>query len=671
MQKSYCNKWHIFCHDSRSTKNKLYLRNGNHKEMISWTLTAEFLSLIVILILGLYYYDKNATITFKHKMYVRCLNISVVYVLLNFLCIFTIMYVQVLPLWVNHLLNSLYYFIGVFACSVVASYLFYLILEHVYDKHCLVRAKRILLAINVIYFPVWFFNWKTGILFYFDSAKGYHRGDWYWLGYLLLLVELGLLVACYIKNRASVSRPMRKLMRFMPPILLMLVAFQLAFPDQIINGTIIAFADLLILISFQSVRNEYDSVTNIGNRYAFTEELSLRISGKQHFQVVIISLQQYGIINRYYGHAFGDELLYQMASQLNTLIPEGQAFRFSNVKFAIVLPYTTRDNSVNNLDKIQELFGKTWEIGDISCPVDVCYANLCYEGEDVTSTQLVKFLEYTLSVSEDNGTNSVVSFDCDAKDKLERRDYLFDLIQRRIADNGFSIHLQPVWQNGVGFTAAEALIRMKDDNGTPVSPAEFIPLAEQTGLIDELTWIVMDKSCAVLERIPVEKLKSISINLSIRQFEDDALVGHVLECINKHNIDPARLKLEVTERVLYHDVDSTISIMNRLISNGLNFYLDDFGSGYSNLEIVRTFRFQAIKFDQLLLRGFPENKESSLMIESMMDLFHNLDMRVIVEGAETKEQFDYLNAIGADFIQGYYCAKPMPEDEFEKLIMGV
>lgn len=637
--------------------------------MVSWTLTAEFLSLIVVVILSLYYYDKNATVTFRRKMYQHCLELSMAYIILNFVCIFTLMHAQSLPLWINHLLNSLYFFIGLFVCTIVAYYLFYLILEHVYDKHCMIRAKRVLLIINAIYFPVWAFNWKTGILFYFDGDRMYHRGPFYWLGYACMLAELGFLLLCYFKNRSSVSRPMVKLMHIMPPVIVMLVVLQLSFPNQIINGTIIAIADLLIIVSFQSVKNEYDSLTNIGNRFAFIEELSLRISSKQCFQIVVISLQQFDLINRYHGHTFGDEFLYQIASQLNTLDSQGQAFRYSNVKFAIMLPFTNRDKSNNNLDKIRALIEKNWEIGETSCSTNACYANLCYEGEDVDSTQVVKFLEFSLATSEKNGANSVVSFNNEAKEKLERKEHVYDLIRTNINNDELSIYLQPIWENGVGFTVAEALVRMKDENGVYVSPEEFIPIAEQSGLIDDLTWIVIDKSCAILERIPAKELKSISVNLSIRQLEDDTLVERILDCINRHHIQPARLKLEVTERIFYQDVNSIMKIMERLNNYGLNFYLDDFGNGYSNVELVRTFNFQAIKLGQLFAKGFPENRESSIMVESMIDLFHNLGLHVIVEGAETKEQFEQLEHLGVDFIQGYYCAKPMPEDEFEKLIL--
>lgn len=638
--------------------------------MMRWSLSAEFLALILIVIQTLYFYEWGVAKTWRRKMYQNCLLASAAYIILNGICVCTLDQAQDLPLWVNHVLNSLYFWMSVGGCSVVAYYLFHLILEHVYDAHCIRRANILLITVNALFLPVVLTNWKTGLLFFFDAEKNYYRGPLNWLGYGFLAVELGALILCYIRNRPSVSKAMVKLMKILPPVVMLLVVFQLLYPDLLLNGMLMAVADLLLFNSFQSVQNEKDSLTNVGNRKSFFEEAALRIGGRQHFQVVLVALRQFGLVNQKYGHRRGDELLYRIASELDEMYHQGQAFRFGNVEFALLLPYTSEEASEEVLEQVRARFDREWVMGELSCQVAVCCASLCYEGQAWTPTRLIDFLERTIGQAMAEGPRSAVRFGPKVYSELERREKILGLIQRSLDQKKFQVWYQPVWEPGTGLSTAEALLRMKDEEGNAVSPAEFIPLAEQTGLINELTWLVMEQACALLERTEPERLKSVSINLSMQQFADRQLADRVLSCLSRHNLTPDRLKLEVTERVLYQDAAYMRRIMADMADRGLQFYLDDFGTGYSNLENVRTFPFSYVKLDQSLLQGFPEDKEALLVVDSMIRLFHGLGLKVVVEGVEEKAQLDRLTALGADRIQGFYCARPMPEEDFEKLLCG-
>lgn len=185
-------------------------------------------------------------------------------------------------------------------------------------------------------------------------------------------------------------------------------------------------------------------------------------------------------------------------------------------------------------------------------------------------------------------------------------------------------------------------------------------------MIDDLSWIVLEEVCELLEKNPESQVKSISINLSMQQFADAGLEKRILDCLKRHHLKPDRLKIEVTERVLLQDMSYMKNVMYNMNRAGIGFYLDDFGTGYSNLASVLEFPFECVKLDRSLLIGFPGNPDSEMLVKTLIELFHSMGEKVIVEGVEDAAQAELIKGMGADRIQGYYYSKPLPEETFEK-----
>lgn len=365
--------------------------------MIRWSLTAEFLSFITIVILFLYYNERGRFPTHRRSLYLLCLCASGGSILLNALCVYAIAVPDLLPLWLNWLLNSLYFLLCVSVCSLIAGFLFALLLEHVYDKRCLHRALAVIIALTAGFALLTLWNLRSGVLFFFDEAGGYHRGPLNAMGYCILGVELVMLVLCYLRNRSSVSRPMVRVMHVLPPLLVLMTVFQRLYPGLLLNGTLLAQANLIVFISFHTRSVELDSLTGIRNRASFFRELTLRSGGR-------------------------------LARQEN---------------------------------------------------------------------------------------RPLVRFDPDVEARFRRRQHLVELMRSSIRQHRFQIWYQPVYcLHGRHFCSAEALLRLTDYDGAPISPGEFIPLAEETGLIDELSWIVLEEVCRFLGAGRADPLQYVSINLS-------------------------------------------------------------------------------------------------------------------------------------------------------------
>lgn len=637
--------------------------------MNKWFLSAELFSFIIILILMLNFYERRWKGFQKRKIYHLCLLSSAGSILLNILCVHTINCAWKIPLWVNILCNSAYFFLIVTVSSIIAYYLMYLLFEHIYQRSRLLIFKKILVVLMAIYCLLLLYNVQSGIIFYFDENRVYNRGPLVNIGYGIMAIQLIMLIIFTVRNKHSISEPMCKVMRILPPVIVLLTVYQLIYPDVLFNGGIIVAVNIILLVNFQSRRIEQDSLTSSGNRNSFHQELTLRLGGHQHFQVVVVAIHQFGSINYSYGYKMGDDLLYEVAKWLESVHPFGTSFRVGNLEFALLVPYNGMVSSGKLLDKIIQRFQNPWVIGDVPIVLETSFVELVYTDQEWKSIDVMEFLNFSLAIAKESPEH-VVRFDEDIYNQMEQRNQVIKLMKQSAGANLFQVWYQPIYNCHTGkFDMAEALCRMKDPDGNFISPEIFVPLAEQHGLITEISTVVFDRACHLLAHTPADILGSVSVNVSMQQFMSDGLISEIKGLIGKYGFDPCRLKLEVTERVLSEDISHMHHVMSELNNMGVTFALDDFGTGYSNLSVVLDCSFCCVKLDRSIIRGYTDNERSSSIVHAMLDLFHQMNSQVIVEGVETEKEASSLIHRGADWIQGFYYARPMPEEDFLSFIM--
>jgi len=296
--------------------------------------------------------------------------------------------------------------------------------------------------------------------------------------------------------------------------------------------------------------------------------------------------------------------------------------------------------------------------------------DLCCGEATESAEVLVDRLEYALSLAKKQ--QGVVRFDETILLQMQRRHELTVLLRRSIAEGRFQVWYQPIHcchkQN---FCSAEALLRLSDFDGTPIPPDVFIPLAEETGLISDLTWIVLEDICRLLSSGTVPRLQSVSLNLSMQQLLDPELAGHIRQILDRYAVAPGRIKAEITERFLLHDAACARTQLAALADAGIDIYMDDFGTGYSNLSSVLDYPFTFIKLDRSLVLHVPGDQRAELMLRTLVTMFHSLGKRLITEGVETASQAAYAAGCGSDMIQGFYFARPMPPDQLKAFLDGL
>lgn len=638
--------------------------------MVDWSLVCEYIALVLLIIITAMFYQRETAMTRKRKVFFGCLLTSMAAIIVNVMTYYTLNSFTLFPLWFHYFLNSLYFELSVLMTTIITYYILCRVYDFFYDKHELRLMGFVLLGLNLAFICVVFANPVSGALFSFDNGT-YVRGPANSLGYLVVGICCAIIVGCYIKHRKSVSDSVRRIMVMSPLFVLFLVPFQMAYPDQLLNGIIAAIVCLIIFLNFQSVSVEVDSLTNLGNRSKCIAELYLRSRSNQPYQIILVALRNFTQINHIYGHRSGDSALFHIAKELNGLFSEAHVYRFNSVEFLILLPACASFVHDLRLKDVQECMDRRWPAGNDMAKISYCIAELSDRESRYNVEDIVERLDYEVTFAKAEDL-VLVRYD-DEVDARFRREQALELYMRSAIDKqAFEVWYQPIYYCRSGkFESCEALVRLRDENGKLISPSEFIPIAEENGMIDSITDFVLDRTCRLLAESDGFGPKSISVNLTVRQILQYDLVERISKLIDTYGIDPSSLKLEVTERILSENEDLVGAVMLDLEKIGVHFLLDDFGTGYSNFSTILNYSFECIKIDRSLVKNLPASKPKHLLADALTPFFHDAGQKVLVEGIETVEQLDAVLESGVDRIQGYYFAKPMPSADLQLWYEGV
>ena len=631
--------------------------------MADWSLTSELMALIVLcLLIAQVLASKAFSKTHRRALYLSSLFLACGSIVLNAASVELLANYSSSHFIPTTIVNTLYFIVSVWMASAIALYLFDLLLEHVYDRRCWNRAILGVGILNALFLVLMVVNGATGLIYSISPDGIYEKGPLNLIGYGVVGTETLMLLWCYYTNHASVSKQVTKVIRLLPPLVIALVVYQFAFPSILLNGTIGAIALLIITLNFQSRRIDTDGLTLLGDRKSFYDELHLESVGNQSFQIFTVSIHDFASVNRRLGHKSADELLYQIASWLNTLSRKVHAFRYGKVSFALVCPYRDEADTSHLLKTIAERFNSVWCIGNTKCLISVGCCSLVRHHEDWSPDLIIAFLD---AMNERIKTQHlpVLQFSKLIEQELEREIYVTEALKNAIKQKTFHINYQPILdckQNK--FNVAEALIRL-DDSNTTLSPAEFIPLAERLGVIDDISLLMLDKVCCFLGNTSESDLQAVSINIPMSQMFDDQLPARIQSSLDAYHVDPHRLKIEITERILAESAEIVERTIMELDSRGIGCYLDDFGTGYSNFSLVIKLPLEYVKIDCTLTADVSENQRSREALRKLIELFHGLGIKVLAEGIETDRQSEALRHDGVDALQGYLLTKPLDETE--------
>lgn len=414
----------------------------------------------------------------------------------------------------------------------------------------------------------------------------------------------------------------------------------------------------------------HDALTELGNRILLKEDLDRAISRMERtgegFSVLLLDLDRFKQVNDTHGHAAGDELLREVAKTLRTLCGENSTLaRLGGDEFAIIHTGSSGLRETSLLaSRIIERLEKPFALSTGTASVGVSVGIATAPADAVNGDQLLRNADLALYRAKKDGRNRHQFYDPSLDAAARRRNLLENELALAVAQGALELRFQPLVSTRDGeVLGAEALVRWTHSQLGPISPAEFIPIAEETGMIISIGAWVIREACRVAAEWPPHL--RVAVNLSSRQFLSPGLLPLVENALKTSGLPPERLELEVTESLL---MDATLGLeqtIGSLRNLGLRIALDDFGTGFSSLSYLRRYTFDKIKIDQSFISDIETNREGRAIVESVIHLAHDLNMVVVAEGIETEAQRDVLKGLGCGQLQGFLLGRPMTSADFE------
>jgi diguanylate cyclase (GGDEF)-like protein len=412
-----------------------------------------------------------------------------------------------------------------------------------------------------------------------------------------------------------------------------------------------------------------DALTGLPNRAHFQDLVADHIAAYsthgRAFAILMLDLDRFKLVNDTLGHGLGDALLKKVAARLKATLGEHDVVaRLGGDEFAILQVDAAGPEAAYRLgSRVVELIGRPFLIDGQLINVGASVGAAVAPVDGIEPDQLLRNADLALYKAKADGKGTFQKFEPALDARMQARRGLEADLRRAITVQEFELYYQPLMDARTGrINAAEALVRWRHPDRGLVSPADFIPLAEETGLIGPLGQWVLRTACAQAACWPAHI--RIAVNLSPAQFRDVRLADTVKAALTASGLSANRLELEITEGVLLADEERTLATLIKLRAAGVSISMDDFGTGYSSLSYLRRFPFDKIKVDQSFVRQLPSDPESAAIVRAIITMGACLGMTITVEGVETAEQLAFTAAEGCDQVQGYHVSRPLPLVEF-------
>ncbi|MGO1693116.1 MAG: bifunctional diguanylate cyclase/phosphodiesterase [Marinobacter sp.] len=420
-----------------------------------------------------------------------------------------------------------------------------------------------------------------------------------------------------------------------------------------------------------------DVLTGLANRRFFMEDLAhaLNVADRQVRQValVMLDLDRFQMLNDSLGHQFGDELLVQVAGRLDKLSDERITVAYSGGDEFMICQQRVEDidDVIYLLGRIKQCFEAPFVVQNEVHSVTATLGVAVYPQSGLDADTLLRNADIALYRAKEQGRNTYQFYTEGMQEREVMRLELEKDLSQALAGDEFVLHYQPQLNLFSGeVTSVEALIRWQHPRRGLLPPGEFIPLAEESGRITDIGhWVVM-AACRQLAAWKGTRFENVrvAVNLSGRELDDESLVERIRKALDTEGIPPDRLEVELTEEIFIQNIEHNLGQLSRLHDLGVHLAIDDFGVGYSSLAYLRDFPVDLLKIDRSFITEVTERHDDAVITRAVINLAHNLGLRVVAEGVETKAQLNFLKNHHCDLAQGYLISRPIPAAELERAL---
>lgn len=614
---------------------------------------------LIILVLILYFYKRQDTVgLYTETLFRRALYTCIICLVLDILSVVMIMSQAFFPGWLVRAECKLYllslgatgYVALVYACA---------------DAYGLTRVNQFVKRMGIVAAAVGVLIFLLPIHIYCEGRDVYTYGPsciaTYISAVLLILVTL-----FYTAKRGNGMNPRRRrAIRIWMTIWLISAGIQLLNSQVLLVGFAGALGIVVLFFELENPEANIDRNTGFFNARTFTDYIKYKYDSGEEISCILLSLDNAHANDIRIEHIVD---IMEEVTELVRRVPEARRFKTDDREFTLVFESNEQMERAYNM--INNRFQREWlEDMESVTPVSLQpYYLLVPSGKVAESAdEMMGFLRYFKSHCVDNPEKYVIMIDEESVAKKRDRDVMLAAIMKAMEDDRVEVFFQPIYSTHTKrFVSAEALVRIRREDGSIIPPGLFIPIAEETGLIVKLGERVFEKVCHfITERCPEQYgVEYIEINLSVVQCEAKSLAKCYSDIMDKYQINPAFINLEITESASIVMKKTLLDNMRALINYGVSFSLDDFGNGQSNLNYIVDMPVHIVKFDRDMTQAYFESEKARYVLQAATDMIQGLGLKVVAEGVETAEQLRELERLGIDYIQGYYFSKPIEEERY-------
>ncbi|MBR1572555.1 MAG: GGDEF domain-containing protein [Lachnospiraceae bacterium] len=507
------------------------------------------------------------------------------------------------------------------------------------------------------------FNPIYNNIFYYDSNMVFHRNWGEYLLYGIAGLYFALSIGELLFSWRAITFRRRIALTYFFMLALVGILAQLFFIDIKSELFAEALAMMGAMLAVESEDDRVDPDTNIYNRRAMQMDLQNALIMRDNLPLIYVKILNAHIIERITRSANDDVMAIACSDYLKTLIPRYHIYHPNAETFVLMCSGVYSQQITEMAQKIKKRFEQEWIISNTSFYLEaaVIEATLPHD----ISTDDDAFYVADSIIPESVGKNRAELAWIMRRAEIERT------IRNCVLNNSFEVYYQPTYDlKNYKLYGAEALVRMTDKSIGYVSPEEFIPITEQIGLVDQIDDFVIHEVCKFIRSgVPqINGIKAINVNLSVIQCMRPGFFEHIMSIVDSYNLDRSMLNFEITESVGAEDYATLSEVIHKIKGEGFAFYMDDYGTGYSNMDGIFSLEFDVIKIDKSILWNAQKESRGRVILENSIHMIHDLGCKVLVEGVETEEQVAMLQNYGVDYLQGYYFSQPVSKDRFVEFI---
>ncbi len=508
----------------------------------------------------------------------------------------------------------------------------------------------------------------TKLIFYYNLQEGYCHGPGFALLYVATVIYMVATMVAVVKYRTALTRWQITSVYFYLLASLSGIILQVVFPDILLLQFAVSLSLLLLYMSLESPDDDEDKFFGVYNHRGFEKVIANEVEKQSVFHVVVLDNKNYLPIREAVGMEASRTLMKQLVETLKDELRPLELYYLSEGRLALIV-----DDREGELDRVlgilQKVLSRPVTSGGMNVQPEVILMQLDYPEEVRTLEDIMDSVDYSATGPIESGSGQVWHMSGQILESRKRENRIQQIMQQALANGTFQVYYQPIYSTETGrFNSAEALVRLFDEDMGFISPEEFIPIAEKSGMILKIGEFVFRTVCEMIsrEKIWEKGIDYIEVNLSVVQCMQEDICEMLYGVMDEFGVPYRCINLEVTETILATDI--LFNTMERMTVGGVTFSLDDYGTGYSNLTNVLKYPFHIVKLDKSMVWYAMENELAMRALRHTATMIRDLEMHIVAEGVETAEQMDILREMGCEYLQGYYFSKPVPETDFlEKL----